>query len=896
MSDTMEIIISAVDSASEVFQSIIGSVTSMGDSISDVIGMASSDFDSMVENVSGFQDAVSDIDSSSIEDLAEELGMSTDEVERLIDVGAGLGSIPFNDAAASADELEQEITEADDALGGLNDDLGLINSSMLMSLGSEVGKLGDSAEGMAQEMNTAAISVGQLATNAGVAEPQMISLINNISNATFPQAEAMAYSQALTQMGVSFDSLGSSATNMDRINDATGIGYDKVIKLTQGLQSMGITADNLPSSFNAIAFAQANVTGGADTLQRTLMRQASTINEYGLNVDQVVLIMQKLSETGVSTTKMGTELSNVLKENNGDISAIEQSLGMANGTLSDASAVTGQYEGQLQSLADEEMQHKTILDQIGAAWEDVSLSIGQFMTPFLSVVGLIGQIGSFGLQVKGLRELISLTKSLTEVEIIDSAVKSGKAAIMSVVTAATTLYGIAVGVLTGEIGLATAATLAFNAVIAMNPVALAVIALAALVAIVYEVGKAFGWWSDIGSMIDAIWAGIQELWDAFINHPDVQAAIQVISDAWNSLSSAVSGAWNAVLDFFNINENGSFDIVQALIDGVGQAWNNLKNIIMPLINIFSTVLSVLWDLANGNISVVTAITAIWNSFAINIPVILNTIRNIFRTIWNSIKTVVSTLVRGMVNSVVSLLKGLASRAYSALMSVVNSIVSAGKSWVSNAISYGSQVVSGVINQITGLPGKIATEFGKIPGRINEAVSNAVSAAANFGDNIKNAVLNALHIASPGIIQRKIATEFKDTVTRIEDNIDSAYNAGRSFGKSIVDGVGSIDLNDGLSSELSTVDIGTGQAFDIRTGEYYEVEDNLEVTVKQEHEFVFSFKDVPEWIDTDKLLALIKKCMSDKTVIKELVSNPDFQALDNQVKTRILRKVNRSRGV
>ena len=37
MSDTMEIIISAVDSASEVFQSIIGSVTSMGDSISDVI-------------------------------------------------------------------------------------------------------------------------------------------------------------------------------------------------------------------------------------------------------------------------------------------------------------------------------------------------------------------------------------------------------------------------------------------------------------------------------------------------------------------------------------------------------------------------------------------------------------------------------------------------------------------------------------------------------------------------------------------------------------------------------------------------------------------------------------------------------------------------------------------
>ena len=713
MSDTMEIIISAVDSASEVFQSIIGSVTSMGDSISDVIGMASSDFDSMAENVSGFQDAVSDIDSSSIEDLAEELGMSTDEVERLIDVGAGLGSIPFNDAAASADELEQEITEADDALGGLNDDLGLINSSMLMSLGSEVGKLGDSAEGMAQDMNTAAISVGQLATNAGVAEPQMISLINNISNATFPQAEAMAYSQALTQMGVSFDSLGSSATNMDRINDATGIGYDKVIKLTQGLQSMGITADNLPSSFNAIAFAQANVTGGADTLQRTLMRQASTINEYGLNVDQVVLIMQKLSETGVSTTKMGTALSEVLKENNGDISAIEQSLGMANGTLSDASAVTGQYEGQLQSLADEEMQHRTILDQIGSAWEDVSLSIGQFMTPFLSVVGLIGQIGSFGLQVKGLRELISLTKSLTEVEIIDSAVKSGKAAIMSVVTAATTLYGIAVGVLTGEIGLATAATLAFNAVMAMNPVALAVIALAALVAIVYEVGKAFGWWSDIGSMIDAIWAGIQELWDAFINHPDVQAAIQVISDAWNSLVSAVTGAWNAVLQFFNVNESSNFDILHTLINGIGAAWDAMKPILMAVVAIYTSVI-------NGDL-----------------PGLLNSLFNLHKLIFTNLGKIARVLIRAMVNAIVSLLKSLVGKARSALMSVVASIRSAIQAWINAAKEKVSSLVSNVVSTLSGLPGKIASALSGVVNAITKPFTDAYDKVVKEVDKIKN---------------------------------------------------------------------------------------------------------------------------------------------------------------
>ena len=71
------------------------------------------------------------------------------------------------------------------------------------------------------------------------------------------------------------------------------------MQLTQGLQAVGVSADNLPSSFNAIAYAQANVNGGADTLSQVLKRQAATINEYGLNVDQLVIIMQKLSGQGV---------------------------------------------------------------------------------------------------------------------------------------------------------------------------------------------------------------------------------------------------------------------------------------------------------------------------------------------------------------------------------------------------------------------------------------------------------------------------------------------------------------------------------------------------------------------------------------------------------------------
>ena len=50
MADTMEIIISAVDSASEVFQSIISTVTDFGSNVSDVVNTAGAEFDGVAEN------------------------------------------------------------------------------------------------------------------------------------------------------------------------------------------------------------------------------------------------------------------------------------------------------------------------------------------------------------------------------------------------------------------------------------------------------------------------------------------------------------------------------------------------------------------------------------------------------------------------------------------------------------------------------------------------------------------------------------------------------------------------------------------------------------------------------------------------------------------------------
>ena len=387
-----------------------------------------------------------DIQADIISDELAEARESAEELESELDnLNSSLSDMDnsgVQDSKESIDGLGESARSSDEDVNQLNADLGVIEAGAYMEIANQIGQLGSQAEGMAQDMNEASISVGQLSKNVGMAEPQMVSMINYISNATFPQNEAMAYANALNQMGVSADRLGESATNMDRINDATGIGYQKTMELTQGLQSVGVSADNLPSSFNAIAYAQANVNGGAGTLSQVLKTQASTINEYGLNVDQLALIMQKLSERGIQGRKMGAELSKTLKEANGDTSALEQSLGLTAGSLSNASDKTAEYEGKLQSLADEEAEHKSILDQMGALWEDVSLQMSPILEPLSSFMGMIGQAGSWAVGVNG---LITLAQTMRDAEIAQWALNFAMS--MNPIT----LLVIAIGILIGAL-------------------------------------------------------------------------------------------------------------------------------------------------------------------------------------------------------------------------------------------------------------------------------------------------------------------------------------------------------------------------------------------------------------------------------------------------------------
>ena len=181
-------------------------------------------------------------------------------------------------------------------------------------------------------------------------------------------------------------------------------------------------------------------------------------------------------------------------------------------------------------------------------------------------------------------------------DVISALINGPFGGLISIIGASAAAFALAVPAyiaVSGAVSLLTATAIpAAAALWAMVAPLLPFIALGAAVAyVVYQIGVSFGWWSDVSSMLDAVWAGIQRLWSAFINHPDVQGFIQGISEAWKAMQPFIKAIIDFVLRFFKVSNKGDFDLVRSLINAIGAAWRAGTAPIRLVISIVKTFLS-----------------------------------------------------------------------------------------------------------------------------------------------------------------------------------------------------------------------------------------------------------------------------------------------------------------
>ena len=473
----------------------------------------------------------------------------------------------------------------------------------------------------------------------------------------------------------------------------------------------------------------------------------------------------------------------------------------------------------------------------------------------------------------------------------------------------------------------------------------AIVAVVAAIAIaVYELGIAFGWWSDVGSMLDAIGAGLQRLWSAFINHPDVQAAIAMISSALSTLWSWIQQAGQAILEFFGISTGGEFDIVRALIDGIGQAWQmvtapirvviglfqqvtqagasfgdsiggfyndviapfgeyvmsiltpawqilmelwgQITEIVQPVVDVFNQFMNGQANLGDVAMVAVTAIWNIWQLLAMNLL-------NLVMTLATNLLTWATQAGWNFLTGVSTYLSQVPGRVYQFLRQTYSRIVSQLTNWVNTAKTKANQMVTGIINFIKTLPGKMLAQLVAAVKSIVSAGQQWVSNAKQKAKDVVDGVYNTLS-SIPG----KIASALSGVKDAIVKPFKDAYDTAKGIWDKIANLASSVpSVSNAQGGDLPMGGDLPDTDFNIYTGEYDTVSTSQsqstdKVVVEENINLTLDFANVPSHIDTNTLI----KALNDKNVLSALVNNREFQSLDAKVKSRIDGKVRRYNGV
>ena len=275
----------------------------------------------------------------------------------------------------------------------------------------------------------------------------------------------------------------------------------------------------------------------------------------------------------------------------------------------------------------------------------------------------------------------------------------------------------------------TAAQWLLNAAMSANPIALVVIAIAALVAafvVLWNKSESFRnfwinlWdnvkavastaWEAITGFFSAAWDTIKAVWDVVLGYfqtlwAGIQTTFSVVSEV---LSGFFSAAWNAI--------KAIWDFVVGYYQGI---WNGIKAVFSVVSSVLTSFFSAAWD---GIKAVWNAVVAyyqgIWDGIEAVFSVVSSVLTEFFSAAWNGIK--------GIWDDV--------SGYFSGIWESVKSVFSDVESWFQSIFSAAWTAVQGVFSNFgsffQGLWDTIKSTFSNLGSSLSDAIGGAVKSGLN----------------------------------------------------------------------------------------------------------------------------------------------------------------------
>lgn len=310
----------------------------------------------------------------------------------------------------------------------------------------------------------------------------------------------------------------------------------------------------------------------------------------------------------------------------------------------------------------------------------------------------------------------------------------------------------------------------------LAPILLIVGAIVLIILVVDQIGKTLGWWDNWKEMLDAIVNGLNRIWQAFINNPNVQGFIKDIQGLFGALGGAIQWVAWQVLQFFGWKDDGGeVDIVRGIIDVFG-ALGDILGKIVNAVKWFFTVTAPIWQAIFTVISIpVRAIIGLLRGIICiilgcspGIVPAMQTLAGVFRSIWNGL----ASFLTNPIGTILRLLNGLTGNFFSI------------------ARNMGLSLWNGLNSILGGLPQRVWQTFWNMLNNLKRIPQMIWGTAQDIGQQAYNGLDSAVSGLTGGLVHLPGANQNNaKTNARTMGNATKNYNNSRNMNRGHIINIG-----------------------------------------------------------------------------------------------------------
>ncbi|HHV6154132.1 TPA: phage tail protein [Staphylococcus aureus] len=288
---------------------------------------------------------------------------------------------------------------------------------------------------------------------------------------------------------------------------------------------------------------------------------------------------------------------------------------------------------------------------------------------------------------------------------------------------------------------------------------------------------------------------------------------KTITEAWNGIKTAVSGAIQGVVDWLTQlwgKIQSTLQPIMPILQMLGQIFmqvlgvlvigiiTNVMNIIQGLWTLITiafqaigTVISVAVQIIVGLFTAL--IQLLTGDFSGALETIKTTVTNVLDTIWQYMQSVWESIIgflTGVMNRTLSMFGTSWSQIWSTISNFVSNIWNSVTSWFSRVassiaekmgqalnfiITKGSEWVSNIWNTVTSFASKVADGFKRVVSNVGDGMRNALNRIKDFFSDFLNAGADLI-----GKVAEGVANAAHKVVSAVGDAISSAWDSVTSF--------------------------------------------------------------------------------------------------------------------